>query len=99
MGLDIDGTNHPELRIDGYAGVKLVLSKSSSSDASQDKFYLKADDTELIGDGSDATRLEFKVADKFGEARLFAGGKVTSKIKGLGEIVGDNPFLLKDSAE
>jgi beta-galactosidase len=94
---NINGIGYPELRIDGYFGDKLVLSKSFSSDTTQNKFFLKADDTELIGDGSDATRLEFKVVDKFGEARFLPGGKVTFEIKGPGIIVGDNPFLLDES--
>lgn len=97
VDMELDGTNHPELRIDGYAGGKMVLSKSFSSDSSLDKFFVKADDKELVGDGSDATRLEFKVTDKFGEPRLYAGGKVSFEIKGTGEIVGDNPFNLEES--
>ncbi|MHB8336270.1 MAG: glycoside hydrolase family 2 protein [Ignavibacteriaceae bacterium] len=95
--LEINGKNHPELRVDGFIDDKMVLSKSFSSDTSKDKFFLKADDKEIIGDGSDATRLEFKVVDKYGSQRLFAGGKVTFEIKGPGEIVGDNPFQLEDS--
>lgn len=97
VDLELDETNHPELRVDGYVGEKMVLSKSFSSDSSLDKFVMKADDKELIGDGSDATRFEFKVTDKYGEPRLFAGGKVTFEINGPGEIVGDNPFNLEES--
>jgi beta-galactosidase len=92
--LELDGAGHPELRIDGIVGGRMVLSRSFSSDPSQDQFVVRADDAELIGDGSDATRLEFKVADKFGAERAYGEGDVTFEVNGPGEIVGDNPFAL-----
>ncbi len=95
--LDVDGAGAPELKIDGYVGATLALSKSFSADATQDQFFLAADDAELTGDGADATRLVFKVTDKFGAERAFAGGQVTFEIAGPGTIVGDNPFGLADS--
>jgi len=95
--LELENVSYPELRIDGYVGGKLVLSRSFSSNPAQDQFLVAADDVELIGDGSDATRLVFKVADEFGAERLFAGGEVAFQIAGPGVIVGDNPFQLADS--
>jgi beta-galactosidase len=94
---DIIAGKKPDLRIDGYIGSSLALSKSFSSDISKDELFLAADDTELIGDGSDATRLIFKVVDKFGGERALATGAITFEITGSGEIVGDNPFTLADS--
>lgn len=95
--LDLDGADQPELRIDGYVGSRLVLSRSFSSDPTQHRFFLHVDDAELMADGSDATRLEFKVVDKFGAERAFAGGKVAFELTGPGMLVGDNPFSLADS--
>jgi beta-galactosidase len=95
--LDLDGSGHPELRIDGYLGQKLELSRSFSADRTHDQFALEADDAELIGDGVDATRLVFKVVDKFGANRAFAGGNVSFEVAGPGVIIGDNPFALADS--
>jgi beta-galactosidase len=96
--LEIDNAAaKPELRIDGYVGSRLALSKSFSSDATQDALFLAADDRQLSGDGVDATRLVFKVVDKFGAERAFAVGEVTFEISGPGTIVGDNPFTLTDS--
>ncbi|HEX4646225.1 MAG TPA: glycoside hydrolase family 2 TIM barrel-domain containing protein [Verrucomicrobiae bacterium] len=95
--LDLDGSAKPELRIDGYVGNRLALSRSFSSDPGHDQFLLAADDAELIGNGADATRLVFKVADKYGAERAFANGDVTFEITGPGVIVGDNPFALADS--
>jgi beta-galactosidase len=95
--LSLDGSKKPELRIDGYLGNRLALSRSLSSDPSKDQLSLKADDSELTGDGSDATRLVFRVVDKFGAPRLFGGGSVSFEVKGPATIVGDNPFDLAES--
>jgi beta-galactosidase len=80
------------LWIDGYVGDKLVLSKAFSCDTSKDELFFAADDEEIAGDGTDATRLVFKVVDKFGAERAFAGGTVKFEVKGPGVLVGDNPF-------
>jgi len=95
--LELDGAGRPELRIDGYVGDRLVLSRSFSSDPAQDQFTLQADDAELIDDGADATRLVFARVDKFGNIRPFMGGDVQLRISGAGTIVGDNPLNLADS--
>ncbi len=95
--LDVQGAGTPELRIDGYIGDRLALSKSFSSDTTKDQFLLTPDDSELMGDGSDATRLVFRTADQFGATRPFAGGEVSFSIAGPGSILGDNPFRLAES--
>jgi len=87
----------PDLRIDGYVGDVLALSRLFSSDPNQDGLFLAADDAEVIGDGIDATRLVFKVVDQYGANRAFARGEVIFQITGPGVIVGDNPFALDDS--
>jgi beta-galactosidase len=92
-----NGAGHLELRIDGYVADRLALSRSFSSDPSRDQFPLHADDDELVGDGADATRLVFRVADCYGAPRPFAGGEVRFEIAGPGTIVGDNPFQLEPS--
>jgi beta-galactosidase len=88
---------NPELRIDGYVSGKVALSKSFASDRCKDQFFLAAYDLELIGDGSDATRVFFETVDRTGAIRPFAGGEVAFKLSGPGVIVGDNPFQLTDS--
>jgi beta-galactosidase len=95
--LTLDGSHKPELRIDGSLGTKRVVSRSFSSDTSKDQLWLKADDAELIADGSDATRLVFRAVDKFGAPRPFVGGEVTFILSGPAMIVGDNPFRWDDS--
>jgi len=95
--LDLDGAACPELRIDGFVGGRLALSRSFSSNAKQDVFLFSADDESIAGDGIDATRLVIGVADKYGAPRLFAGGFVTFTVEGPGVLVGDNPFPLEES--
>ena len=95
VDLDLDGSAKPELKIEGYVAVKLVLTRQFSSDAGHDKFVMTADDTEIIGDGSDATRVAFKVVDKYGAARACAKGTVHFELTGPAALVGDNPFDLE----
>lgn len=95
--LTLDGSQKPELRIDGFLGKERVLSRSFSSDTAKDRLWLKADDAELLADGTDATRLMFRAVDKFGAPRPFVGGAVALELSGPGVIVGDNPFLWEES--
>jgi beta-galactosidase len=95
--LTVDGTSKPELRIDGYVGNVLCLSRSFSSDNSMDRLSLFADDAVINADGSDATRVVFGAVDKYGASRPFVEGEVRLDIEGAGMIVGDNPFNLADS--
>ena len=95
--LEIEDGGHPGLRIDGYVGGHLALSRSFSSDARNDRFLLEADDAAILGDGADATRVVFRVTDEFGAPRLFAGGGVSFELTGPGILVGDNPFSLTES--
>lgn len=95
--LAMDGAGMPVLEIRGFVKDRMVLSRQFSSDAKQDRIWFEADDAELQGDGSDATRLAFGVVDKFGAPRPFAGGKLVIEIEGPGRIEGDNPFDLDAS--
>ncbi|HVU35132.1 MAG TPA: glycoside hydrolase family 2 TIM barrel-domain containing protein [Opitutaceae bacterium] len=97
VDLELDGSGHPELRIDGYVGGRRVASRTFSSDPTRDQFVVTADDPALRGDGSDATRIVFRVADAFGANRAFGAGTVTFELAGPAELVGDNPFVLDDA--
>jgi beta-galactosidase len=93
----VDGSTHPELRIDGYLGGAKVISRSFSSDPGTDVLAAHADDPVLVGDGVDATRVEFRALDKFGAPRPYVGGQVTLSVDGPGVLVGDNPFAFGDA--
>lgn len=94
---EINGGDYPELKIDGYVGSEMALSRRFSSNPKEDKFVLEADNHELNGNIVDATRIVFYVADKYGSKRPFSGGTVRFGIEGPGAIVGDNLFDLEES--
>jgi beta-galactosidase len=97
VDLDLDGSELPDLRIDGFVNDRLVLSQSYSANPAHDRFELAADDAELIADGSDATRIVFRVVDRFGVNRAFADGTVSFELTGPGVLVGDSPFSLAET--
>jgi beta-galactosidase len=61
---------------------------------SDNLLVVKSDDSELIGDGREATRVVLAVTDAFGNFRPFVTGAIELGVAGLGEIVGENPFSL-----
>ena len=58
------------------------------------KFALIPDDTKLIADGADTTRVVLRVTDEFGAIRPFANDAVKLQLEGPAELIGDNPFGL-----
>jgi beta-galactosidase len=88
----VDGSSRPDLRIDGYLGADLVLSRSLASDPSSDRLAMAFDDHEISGDGVDATRLVFRAVDRYGAPRPFVTGQLALTLDGPGVLVGDNPF-------
>jgi beta-galactosidase len=87
-----------DLRIDGYLAGKLVISKSYSGKGIDAKLVVEADDTTLLGDGSDVTRVVLRVTDDFGNTQQFSSGAISLTIDGPGEIIGENPFGLVGGA-
>lgn len=87
-----------DLRIDGYIGGKKVISRSMSGKGVDQRFRMEPDDTELIADGSDATRVVMRVTDEFANDRPFATGAINLAVEGPGEIIGENPFALVGGA-
>jgi beta-galactosidase len=83
-----------DLRIEGYIQGKQVISKRMSGAGVDTKFLLLPDDTELIADGADSTRIVLRVTDEFGAVRPFANGAIKFELKGPADIIGDNPFSL-----
>jgi beta-galactosidase len=83
-----------DLRIDGYIGGKLVISRQYSGKGLDQKFALLPDDTTLAADGADATRVVFRVTDEFDNLRPYAGDPIELTLEGPAEILGDNPFAL-----
>jgi beta-galactosidase len=82
------------LRIDGYIGGKQVISRNYSGRGIDQKFSLLADDTSLVADGADATRVVLRVTDEFDNIRPYAGDPIVLTLEGPAELIGDNPFGL-----
>jgi beta-galactosidase len=83
-----------DLRIDGYLKGAMVISKSLSGSGVDRKFVLLPDDTHLVADGADTTRVVLRVTDEFGAVRTYANDAVALKLDGPAELIGDNPFAL-----
>jgi len=86
--------NWGDLRIDGYIGGKLVISKTLSGKCIDQKFLAIADDHELFADGADTTRIVLRVTDEFGRIRPIANDPIAFEINGPATLIGDNPFSL-----
>ena len=83
-----------DLRIDGFLKGKQVISKSFSGRGTNNKFALLPDDTELLADGADTTRVVLRATDEFGAIRTYANDPITFTLQGPAELIGDNPFSL-----
>lgn len=83
-----------DLKIEGYIGGKLAISKVYSGRGVDAQLHLEPDDAELDGDGIDATRLVLRVTDEYGGPRQFASGVIALTVDGPGEIIGESPFGL-----
>ena len=83
-----------DLRIDGYIQGKQVISRSFSGKGIDQKFTLLPDDTTLIADGADTTRVVLRVTDEFDAIRPFAADAIRFELTGSAELIGDNPFSL-----
>jgi beta-galactosidase len=90
------GINGPwgDLKIEGYIGGKLVVTKMMSGRGADRQLLVEPDDLELVGDGIDATRVVLRVTDEYGAGRPLANAAITFTLEGPGEIVGENPFAL-----
>ncbi len=83
-----------DLRIEGYIQGKLAITKRLSGRGVDTKFLLLPDDTELMADGADSTRVVLRVTDEFGAVQPFANDAIKLQLEGPAEIIGDNPFPL-----
>ena len=83
-----------DLRLEGYIQGKQVIVRKYSGKGVDQKFTLLPDDTSLIADGADATRVVLRVTDEFDAIRPFANDAIKFEVEGPAELIGDNPFAL-----
>lgn len=88
------GSSYEDLRLVGYVNGEAVIAHRLSANGVPHALALQADDGELSADGSDMTRLVFKMVDKYGNRLPYAISVVTFEIEGPAELVGTNPFPL-----
>lgn len=84
----------PDLRLDGYVGDQVLLSRNFAGSTERDRLLVQADDAVIFADGSDATRVWFLVADQYGAPRPYLTGTAQVSATGPGIIVGDRTFDL-----
>jgi beta-galactosidase len=88
-----DGAVLPELTVIGYLGAQPAVTLQMSADTATDRLVLDLEDSEITGDGSDATRLVFRALDAYDNQRPYVDGEVTLSLAGsAAELVGQNPF-------
>jgi beta-galactosidase len=87
-----------DLKIEGYLGGKLAKTLVLSSSGIDAAFKMVADDTELAGDGRDATRVVLMVTDEYGNLRPFSTVAVSLSLTGPGELIGENPLVIAGGA-
>jgi len=90
--LTVDGSSRPDLRIDGYVGVRRATTVHMSADRARDRLTLTADHRAIEADGTDATRVTYVAVDAYGNHRLNVTGDVELALTGPAILVGDNPF-------
>jgi beta-galactosidase len=83
-----------DLKIEGYIGGKKVIEKTLSGRGVEAKFAVLPDDTTLVGDGADCTRVVMRVTDEFGAIQPFSDHAVKLQLDGPAELIGDNPFSI-----
>lgn len=89
---------YADLRVVGYVDGQAVGEHRIAADPQPKALILQPDDTELIADGIDMTRLVFKIVDSYGNPLPYAAAVVSFEIEGEGELIGDNPFPLVGGA-
>lgn len=94
LGFDKFSFPWGDLRVDGYLGQRLALSRKISGDGYDHKFLARADMENLVADGADVTRVVLLVTDQYGNARPYANDPITLHLDGPADLIGDNPFSL-----
>lgn len=83
-----------DLRIEGFVAGKKVIEKKYSTKGIDQQFLAIPDDSMLVADGADTTRVVLQVTDEYGALRRYSTGAIVFSIEGPAEIIGDNPFSL-----
>jgi beta-galactosidase len=91
------GKRSPALRIDGYLGDDLALSRSFEAGRDRDRLVVAPDDGSLVADGVDATRVVIGIADRYGNLRTSCGTQAIIQLSGPAELIGEPTLYLDDT--
>ena len=91
------GERSSELRIDGYLGDELALTRRYSGDRSGDSLIVLADDSELAADGADATRVAVAIVDRFGNPRSTTRSRAVIEVSGPAVLIGEPTINLDET--
>jgi beta-galactosidase len=83
-----------DIRIDGFIAGKQAISRTMSGTGVDHAFRLVPDETALLADGADMTRVVLRVEDEYGNIRPFAADAIGFEVEGPATLIGDNPFAL-----
>ena len=89
------GSPSPDLLLEGLnAAGAVVATAQMSATVANDRLVLTADDAQLVGDGSDATRITARVLDQYGNQRGTGSGTVALAATGPATLHTDPSFDL-----
>lgn len=83
-----------DLKVEGWIGAKLAITRMFSGMGVSQKFSVTADDEALLADGADATRVVMRVTDMFGAMRPLASDPVVLHLDGPGTLIGPSSVEL-----
>ncbi len=92
VDLSMDKREGADLLLEGYIGDKLVITRRFSGDRTKDVLAASADDAEILADGRDATRVELRIDDEFGEVRGHSEARLDIEVRGPGILIGEPVF-------
>jgi beta-galactosidase len=83
-----------DLRLDGFRGDEVVITRTLSGRGVDQDLQVSVDDTALVADGADTTRLLIRVTDEYGNPRPYTSGAVAVDVDGPLTVIGDAPAAL-----
>jgi len=83
-----------DLHLVGYIKGEQASEQWIASNRLPQKLELFTDTDYLFSNGSDMTRLVFRITDEYGNPLPYATTIVNFKLEGEADLIGDNPFLL-----
>jgi beta-galactosidase len=83
-----------DMRVEGYIGGERSIVKQLSGSGVSTQFHVKADDSLLVADGADVTRVVMRATDEFGAPRPLADDPIRIHLEGPATLVGPEEISL-----